>query len=62
MNEPTTNGLAIETIGLVKRYNEEVLAVDEMKGEITQKAGLGESPWGKSAGIENLATDAKNTA
>ena len=41
---------------------EEVLAVDEMKGEIRQKVGLGEAPWGKSAGIENLAEDAKNTA
>ena len=41
---------------------EEVLAVDEMKGEITQKVGLGESPWGKSAGIENLAEDAKKMA
>jgi hypothetical protein len=33
------------------------LAVDELAGAIKQKVGLGEAPWGKSAGIENLATD-----
>ncbi len=35
----------------------ETLAVDELKGEVTQKVGLGEAPWGKSAGIEDLAED-----
>ena len=33
------------------------LAVDELKGEIVQKVGPGEAPWGKSAGIEDLAQD-----
>lgn len=33
------------------------LAVDEMTGAVKQKIGLGEAPWGKSAGIENLAKD-----
>ncbi|GAB6268325.1 hypothetical protein DS62_00475 [Smithella sp. SC_K08D17] len=33
------------------------LAVDELAGTIKQKVGLGEAPWGKSAGIEGLATD-----
>ncbi len=41
---------------------EEVLAVDELSGEIKQKVGLGHAPWGKSAGIENLAVDAEKTA
>ncbi len=35
----------------------EWLAVDEMKGVVTQKVSEGESPWGKSAGIEGLAHD-----
>jgi len=34
------------------------LAVDELTGEAKQKVGLGEAPWGKSAGIEDLAEDA----
>lgn len=33
------------------------LAVNEMDGTSKQKVGLGEAPWGKSAGIEGLATD-----
>jgi hypothetical protein len=33
------------------------LAVDEMTGTSKQKVGLGEAPWGKSAGIESLAKD-----
>ena len=41
---------------------EEVVAVDELSGEMKQKVGLGEAPWGKSAGIENLAEDAKKSA
>jgi hypothetical protein len=36
---------------------EEWLAVDELKGESTQKIMGGETPWGKSAGIEGLAED-----
>ena len=36
------------------------LAVDELKGEASQKVGPGEAPWGKSAGIEGLAQDASN--
>ncbi len=36
------------------------LAVDELSGEVTQKVGAGEAPWGKSAGIEGLAEDAAN--
>ncbi len=36
---------------------EEVLAVDELVENVKQKVGLGEAPWGKSAGIENLAED-----
>ena len=35
------------------------LAVDELKGVATQKVNPGESPWGKSAGIEDLAQDIK---
>ncbi len=34
---------------------QETLAVDELKGETIQVVGDGEAPWGKSAGIENLA-------
>jgi hypothetical protein len=33
------------------------LAVDELMGTTKQKVGPGEAPWGKSAGIENLAKD-----
>ncbi len=40
---------------------EEVLAVDELTGEVKQRVGLGETPWGKSAGIEDLAEDVKKT-
>lgn len=36
---------------------EEWLAVDELKGVVTQKVVPGEAPWGKSAGIEGLAAD-----
>ena len=35
------------------------LAVDELTGEVLQKVGAGEAPWGKSAGIEDLAVDAQ---
>ena len=38
---------------------EEVLAIDELNGEAKQRVGLGEAPWGKSAGIEDLADDGK---
>ncbi|MCP4753500.1 MAG: hypothetical protein GY866_21630 [Proteobacteria bacterium] len=38
---------------------EEVLAVEELKQEVVQKVVLGQAPWGKSAGIEDLAGDAK---
>jgi len=34
---------------------QEWLAVDELKGQATQRIGPGEAPWGKSAGIEDLA-------
>ena len=30
------------------------LAVDELKGVVTQMVGAGEAPWGKSAGIEGV--------
>ncbi len=36
---------------------EEWLAVDELKGIVTQKITQGDAPWGKSAGIEGLAAD-----
>jgi hypothetical protein len=36
---------------------QEWLAVNELTGEVTQKVGAGEAPWGKSAGIEDLAED-----
>ncbi len=35
------------------------LAVDELSGSVKQKVGPGEAPWGKSAGIEGLAEDAR---
>ncbi len=38
---------------------EKWLAVDEMTGAVTQKVGPGEAPWGKSAGIEGVAEDAR---
>ncbi len=31
------------------------LAVDELKGEISGQVVAGDAPWGKSAGIEDLA-------
>lgn len=37
----------------------ETLAVNELSGEIQGRVGLGEAPWGKSAGIEGLAEDVK---
>lgn len=40
----------------------EVLAVDELAGEVRGKVGLGEAPWGKSAGIEGLAQDVQDKA
>jgi hypothetical protein len=33
------------------------LAIDELSGAVKQKVGLGEAPWGKSAGIEGLVKD-----
>ena len=33
------------------------IAVDELKGIATKKIGPGDDPWGKSAGIEDLAED-----
>lgn len=36
---------------------EQVVAVDELNGEVKQKVALGEAPWGKSTGIEGLAED-----
>ncbi len=40
---------------------EEWLAVDELKGVVVQKVGGDdESPWGKSAGIEDLDDTIKN--
>ena len=41
---------------------EEVLAIDELNGEAKQRVGLGEAPWGKSAGIEDLADDGEKAA
>jgi len=38
---------------------QEWLAVDELKGEVQQRVGPGEAPWGKSAGIEGLAEDSR---
>ena len=38
---------------------QEWIAVDELKGVATQKIVAGEAPWGKSAGIEGLAEDAR---
>ncbi len=38
---------------------QEWLAVDELTGEVQQKVGAGEAPWGKSAGIEDRAEDTK---
>jgi len=40
----------------------EVLAVNELNREALKKVGLGDAPWGKSAGIENLAEDAVQSA
>jgi hypothetical protein len=37
----------------------EVLAVDELKRDALKKVGLGDAPWGKSAGIEGLAEDVR---
>ncbi len=33
------------------------LAIDELQGTASKRIGPGEAPWGKSAGIEDLATD-----
>lgn len=35
------------------------LAVDELMGEAKQKVNPGDSPWGKSAGIEDLGAEVK---
>ena len=37
------------------------VAVNELTGELKQRVGLGEAPWGKSAGIEGLAKDEGET-
>ena len=41
---------------------QEWLAIDEIAGDVKQKVGPGEAPWGKSAGIEDLAEGARKTA
>lgn len=35
------------------------LAVDELAGEATQKINDGDAPWGKSAGLDEMADDAR---
>ena len=59
MNERTRTDLAIEARGLVKRYNEEVLAVDGVDLFIpasTVYALLGPNGAGKTTTISMLAT------
>ena len=65
MNEPTKNGLAIETIGLVKRYNEEVLAVDGVDLAIPANSIyslLGPNGAGKTTTLSILTTLLEPTA
>ena len=65
MNERIKNGLAIETIGLVKRYNEEVLAVDGIDMAIKENsiyAMLGPNGAGKTTILSILTTLLEPTA
>jgi ABC-2 type transport system ATP-binding protein len=65
MNERIKNGLAIETIGLVKRYNEEVLAVDGIDLAIKENsiyAMLGPNGAGKTTILSILTTLLEPTA
>lgn len=65
MNERVENGLAIETKGLVKRYNEEVLAVDGVDLAIpanTIYAMLGPNGAGKTTILSILTTLLEPTA
>ena len=59
MNDPNNTNLAIETRGLIKRYNEEVLAVDGIDLSIernTVYALLGPNGAGKTTTISMLTT------
>jgi ABC-2 type transport system ATP-binding protein len=65
MNEPIQNGLAIETSGLVKRYNEEVLAVDGVDLAIPANSIyslLGPNGAGKTTTLSILTTLLEPTA
>lgn len=65
MNEAIQNGLAIETKGLVKRYNEEVLAVDGIDLAIednTIYSLLGPNGAGKTTTLSVLTTLLEPTA
>jgi ABC-2 type transport system ATP-binding protein len=65
MSEGETNGLAIQTNGLVKRYNEEVLAVDGIDlaiGDNTIYALLGPNGAGKTTTLSILTTLLEPTA
>ena len=65
MNERNQNGLAIETIGLVKRYNEEVLAVDGVDLAIPANSIyslLGPNGAGKTTTLSILTTLLEPTA
>ena len=65
MNEQNQNGLAIETKGLVKRYNEEVLAVDGVDLAIpanTIYSLLGPNGAGKTTTLSILTTLLEPTA
>ncbi len=65
MNEPIKNGLAIETLGLVKRYNEEVLAVDGVDLAIPANSIyslLGPNGAGKTTTLSILTTLLEPTA
>jgi ABC-2 type transport system ATP-binding protein len=65
MNEPNQNGLAIETLGLVKRYNEEVLAVDGVDLAIPANSIyslLGPNGAGKTTTLSILTTLLEPTA
>ena len=59
MNERKSNGMAIEAKGLVKRYSEEVLAVDRVDLSIQSNviyALLGPNGAGKTTTISLLTT------
>jgi ABC-2 type transport system ATP-binding protein len=65
MNDPVKNGLAIETLGLVKRYNEEVLAVDGVDLAIPANSIyslLGPNGAGKTTTLSILTTLLEPTA